>query len=305
MRSKSPVSTTSPATSPVKFLGSTLPKNVALGVTQIILWGGSFFLIAALANPIIQSTGWSQGMVVGALLLAILISGFLSPWDGRMIRQHGGRTVLVAGSLVIAAGQIMMAVSPNLPVFLLAWAVIGAGMAVAFYDPLIAAIGQAYGASAHGAMTQIAIALGFDITLCWPAMRFLNIHVGWRDTCIVYALLAALVMAPLCARPGPDRRRSPRRRPWGRRRSQSPPGRPACRASTSWPPALHDRWRAGKQRPTGRNQTRLAPSRIRSSAYRAVLYRVELTRTVKRQRECSSGSSSRSRSISGRTYRSA
>ena len=176
-------------------------------MTQIILWGGSFFLIAVLADPIVQSTGWPQGMVVGALSLAILISGVLSPWIGRMIRRHGGRTVLVAGSLVIAAGQMMMAASPNLPVFLLAWAVIGTGMAAALYDPLFAAIGQVYGASARRAMTQIAIASGFAITLCWPATRFLVVQVGWRGTCVVYALLAALVVAPIFAwaLPGRDR----------------------------------------------------------------------------------------------------
>lgn len=176
-----------------------MPGNVALGLTQIFLWGGSFFLIAVLADPIVQSTGWPQGMVVGALSLAILVSGVLSPWIGRMIHRHGGRTVLVAGSLVIAAGQILMAVSPNLPIFLLAWAVIGAGMAAALYDPLFAAIGQAYGASARRAMTQIAIASGFAITVCWPATRFLVVQVGWRGTCVVYAALAVLVVAPLFA----------------------------------------------------------------------------------------------------------
>ena len=176
-----------------------MPGNVALGLTQIFLWGGSFFLIAVLADPIVQSTGWPQGMVVGALSLAILISGVLSPWIGRMIHRHGGRTVLVAGSLVIAAGQILMAVSPNLPIFLVAWAVIGAGMAAALYDPLFAAIGQAYGASARRAMTQIAIASGCAITVCWPATRFLVVQVGWRGTCVVYAALAVLVVAPLFA----------------------------------------------------------------------------------------------------------
>jgi hypothetical protein len=83
-----------PAPPPASFAGPTLPGNVALGLTQIVLWGGSFFLLAVLADPIVQSTGWPQGMVVGALSLAILISGVLSPWIGRMIRRHGGRTVL-------------------------------------------------------------------------------------------------------------------------------------------------------------------------------------------------------------------
>lgn len=184
-----------------------LGRNAALGITQIILWGGSFFLMAVLGEPIVRATGWPQGVVVGALSLAILVSGLLSPWVGRRIRRHGGRPVLMAGSLVIALGQVLMALAPNLPVFLLAWVVVGIGMAGALYDPLFAAIGQAYGVSARGAMTQIAIASGFAITLCWPASSFLVDAIGWRGTCLVYAALAAFVVVPLFAwaLPGQDR----------------------------------------------------------------------------------------------------
>jgi predicted MFS family arabinose efflux permease len=184
-----------------------LGRNAALGITQIVLWGGSFFLMAVLGEPIVRATGWPQGIVVGALSLAILVSGLLSPWVGRRIRRHGGRPVLMAGSLVIALGQVLMALAPNLPVFLLAWVVVGIGMAGALYDPLFAAIGQAYGVSARGAMTQIAIASGFAITLCWPASSFLVDAIGWRGTCLVYAALAAFVVVPLFAwaLPGQDR----------------------------------------------------------------------------------------------------
>jgi hypothetical protein len=73
------------------------------------------------------------------------------------------------------------------------------GMAAALYDPLFAAIGQAYGASARGAMTQVAIASGFAITLCWPATSFLVDQVGWRGACLAYAALAVCVVAPLFA----------------------------------------------------------------------------------------------------------
>ena len=185
--------------SPAPQHAPTLAGNAALGITQILLWGGTFFLMAVLADPIVQGTGWPQGAVVGALSLAILVSGLLSPWVGRRIRRHGGRPVLMAGALVIALGLVLLALSPNLPAFLLAWVVLGIGMAGALYDPLFAAIGQAYGASARGAMTQIAIASGFAITLCWPASSFLVGAVGWRGTCLVYAGLAAFVVVPLFA----------------------------------------------------------------------------------------------------------
>ncbi|MGM9458304.1 hypothetical protein, partial [Lacticaseibacillus rhamnosus] len=79
----------------------------------------------------------------------------------------------VTGTLIMAAGLVLMAMAASLPVFLAAWAVMGVGMAGALYDPLFAAIGQAYGSAARSAMTQIAIASGFAITLCWPASSFL------------------------------------------------------------------------------------------------------------------------------------
>jgi MFS family permease len=194
---------------PTHVRAPTLGGNAALGITQIILWGGTFFLTAVLAEPIVRSTGWSQGVVVGAPSLAILVSGLLSPWIGRRIRHHGGRLVLMAGSLGIAVGLVLLALAPNLPFFLLAWVVIGLGMAGALYDPLFAAIGQAYGSSARGAMTQIAIASGFAITLCWPASSLLVEAIGWRGTCLVYAALAALVVVPLFAWALPSQPRTP------------------------------------------------------------------------------------------------
>ncbi|MGH1574811.1 MFS transporter [Methylobacterium sp. P31] len=186
----------------------TLAGNMALGVTQIILWGGTFFLVAVVSGPIVASTGWPQAMVVGALSLAIFVSGLPAPFVGRMIRRHGGRPMLVIGAVIVAAGLALMAVAPTLPVFLLAWVIAGLGMSASLYDPLFAAIGQAYGTAARGAMTQIAISSGFAVSLCWPATSFLVEQVGWRGACLTYAALCALVVAPLYAWALPSLRRT-------------------------------------------------------------------------------------------------
>ncbi|WP_449411275.1 hypothetical protein [Methylobacterium komagatae] len=105
-----------PAPDPQRRVPSTL-GNAALGLTQIILWGGSFFLTAVIVGPVVESTGWPQGLVIGSLSLAILISGLLSPWIGTQIRRFGGRPVLVAGTLVMALGLVLMAMAGNLAVF--------------------------------------------------------------------------------------------------------------------------------------------------------------------------------------------
>ena len=36
-----------------------------LGVTQILAWGSSYYLLAVLAQPITADTGWSLAWVVG------------------------------------------------------------------------------------------------------------------------------------------------------------------------------------------------------------------------------------------------
>jgi hypothetical protein len=189
----SPVRSSEPSGTP----RPTLAGNAALGVTQIILWGGTFFLTAVISDPIVAATGWPQAMVVGALSLAIFVSGLPAPFVGRMIRRHGGRPVLIVGSMIVAAGLVLMAAAQRLPVFLLAWVIGGLGMSASLYDPLFAAIAQAYGSTARGAMTQIAISSGFAVSLCWPATRFLVDQVGWRGACLTYAILCVVLVAPL------------------------------------------------------------------------------------------------------------
>jgi MFS family permease len=155
--------------------------------------------MAVIADPVAASTSWPRGWVVGALSIAILVSGLPAPFVGRLIRRHGGRPVLIAGSLILAVGLGIVATAPSLPIFLVGWTVIGAGMAGCLYDPLFSAVGQAYVKGTRGALTQITLIAGFAITLCWPASNFLVQTIGWRLTCVVYAAVAIFVVIPLFA----------------------------------------------------------------------------------------------------------
>ena len=66
----------------------------ALGITQILAWGSSFYLPAVLAKPIAADTGWSLGWVVGGLSVGLLAAGLVAPRVGRTIDAKGGRPVL-------------------------------------------------------------------------------------------------------------------------------------------------------------------------------------------------------------------
>ncbi|WP_096512466.1 MFS transporter [Pseudomonas izuensis] len=164
---------------------------------QVLVWGGSFFLMAVMADPIMKETGWASQWVYGALSLSILVSAVLAPLISRLIARYGGRLVLASSGLGVAIGLFMMANATSLPFFLLAWAVIGIGMALGLYEALFATLGSLYGERAGAAITGITLISGFATTLSWPAVALLIEYVGWRSTCLAYGLMLVLTVAPL------------------------------------------------------------------------------------------------------------
>lgn len=169
----------------------------ALGATQILAWGSSYYLPAVLAGPIAADTGWPLPWVVGGLSLGLLAAGLVSPRVGRAIERTGGRPVLALSSVLLGSGLAGVALAPNLAAYLAAWAVIGFGMGAGLYDAAFATLGRHYGRHARGAITNLTLFGGFASTVCWPLSALLVDAVGWRGTCLAYAGLQLALALPL------------------------------------------------------------------------------------------------------------
>jgi MFS family permease len=169
----------------------------ALGIAQILACGTSFYFPAVFAGPIVADTGWSLGFVVGGTSLGLLVAGLISPQVGRIIDRRGGRPVLLASSLLYAAGLAGVGLAPALPFYLCAWVLLGLGMGTGLYDAVFAALGRIYGAEARGPITNLTLFGGFASSICWPLSAFLIEHIGWRDACFVFAALHLIVALPL------------------------------------------------------------------------------------------------------------
>jgi len=161
----------------------------ALGVTQILAWGSSYYLPAVLARPIAAETGWPLAWVVGGLSLGLLVSGLAAPLVGRLIHRHGGRPVLAASAMMLAAGLLGLALAPTLWAFLAAWAVVGLGMSAGLYDAAFSTLGRIYGQDARRHITTLTLFGGFASTTCWPLSAYFVSALGWRGTCIAYAAI--------------------------------------------------------------------------------------------------------------------
>lgn len=168
-----------------------------LGVAQIVVWGGSFFLLTVLAAPIHADTGWSLTWIYGALTVGALVSGLLSPWASRRIARGQGRRVLLLSSWLVALGLVILALAPHYSVFVAGWVVMGIGMAGGLYDPLFAVLGARWGAQARNTIYVVTLIGGFASTVSWPALAWLEPELGWRGTCLAYAAFMAVVMSPL------------------------------------------------------------------------------------------------------------
>lgn len=169
----------------------------ALGITQILGWGCSFYFPAVLAMPVVRETGWPFEAVIGGVSAGLLMAGLVSPLVGRLIAEHGGRPVLAASSPMFAAGLVMLALSPSLAIYYAGWIVIGAAIGAGLYDAVFAALGRAYGEQARNPIATITLFGGFASTVCWPLSAWLEQRYGWRATCLVYAALHLGVCLPL------------------------------------------------------------------------------------------------------------
>jgi MFS family permease len=169
----------------------------ALGVTEVFAWGSTFYLLGVLAIPIADDTGWALDWVMGGVSIGLLIAGLILPYVGRTIGDRGGGLFLATGAVLLGAGLILLAVAQNLLWYLCAWLVIGAGMSASLYDAAFATLGSIYGKEARGAITSVTLLGGFASTVCWPLSAYLVEHVGWRDTCLIYAAIQFCFALPL------------------------------------------------------------------------------------------------------------
>ncbi|AMY71239.1 MFS transporter [Frigidibacter mobilis] len=173
------------------------PVISALGIVQIFAWGSSYYLLAVFASPIAADTGWSLSWIVGGLSLGLFVAGMASPRVGEAIRHHGGKPVLALSALLLAAGLLILATAPVLPVFIAGWIVLGIGMGAGLYDAAFATLGGIYGREARSAITTLTLWGGFASTVCWPLSAFFIEHLGWRWSCAAYAAVQLGICLPL------------------------------------------------------------------------------------------------------------
>jgi carbamoyl-phosphate synthase small subunit len=164
---------------------------VALGFSQLVSWGVTYYLVGVFGTRIAADLGWSLAAVQGGFAAGLLVMALASPLAGRLIERHGGRRAMTAGSFVGALGCALLSAAESPLAYYAAWIVIGLAMRLTLYDAAFAALARIGGAGARRAMAQITLLGGFASTVFWPLGDQLADLWGWRGAMLAYAGFSA------------------------------------------------------------------------------------------------------------------
>jgi MFS family permease len=167
---------------------------LSLGVSQLVCWGTSYYVVAVFGDAIAAALGWSRSVVHGGFSVALLVMALSSRATGALIDRHGGRRVMAAGSVLIALGCAGLAIAHGVAAYLAAWACLGLAMRLTLYDAAFAALARLGGLGAKGPIAQVTLLGGLASTTFWPIGHALAERVGWRGALLAYAGMALLTL---------------------------------------------------------------------------------------------------------------
>lgn len=170
---------------------------VQLGCSQILSWGSTYYLPALLAAPMAASMGISAAMVYTAFTLGLVVTALAGPAAGKAVDAFGGRTLLVASNLVLAASLVGMAWATGPVSLCVAWLFTGAGMSIGLFETAFATVVQLHEREAPAIISGITLVAGFASTLSWPLTAFFHEHLGWEGTLYAWAGIQLALGLPL------------------------------------------------------------------------------------------------------------
>ena len=170
---------------------------LALGITQITVWGTSYYSLGVLAGPISRDTGWSRGFVFLGFTVALLAMGIVSSAVGRAIDRHGARVVMTLGTVMVAGGLFALSLVRNEAAYLAVWGFLGLGMRLCLYDAAFAALVQITPSRGRKAISYLTLFGAFASSVFWVIGHALEAQIGWRQTLVVFAITNLVVSLPL------------------------------------------------------------------------------------------------------------
>jgi MFS family permease len=164
-------------------------------VAIIAVSTGTIFSLAVFLRPLEEEFGWTRALISGVAFVNWAIFGVGSFVAGLVSDRIGARRVVAAGTAVLGAALVASSQIRTAPELYVAFGVVGALGASAFYVPLSATATRWFTARRGLAMGIISSGMGVGILIVPPTARALITAFGWRPTFAAFGGLTWVVGA--------------------------------------------------------------------------------------------------------------
>ncbi len=172
-------------------------KFCLLGLAQLIANGTIYYAFTVLVTPISDGLGHPVSWSFGCLTIALLIGGLTSPYIGKYIDRHGGKGVLILGSMLGSMAFSALCFVQGLASLTLVLILLQVAGVMALYEALFPVLVQADESRAPKLITGIMLFAGFSSSVFWPLTQWLLAHTDYRNICAFYAALNFFVCVPV------------------------------------------------------------------------------------------------------------
>jgi predicted MFS family arabinose efflux permease len=166
---------------------------LAASVAIIAVGTGTIFSLAVFLRPLEDEFGWTRSLISGVAFVNWIIFGAGSLVAGILSDRIGARRVVGTGSGLLGAALLVSSQIRSAGQLYVAFGILGALGASAFYVPLSATATRWFSARRGLAMGIISSGMGLGIFVVPPSARALITAFGWRVTFAVFAGLTWVV----------------------------------------------------------------------------------------------------------------
>jgi len=170
---------------------------VSASAAIVFLTGGTFFYgFSALVKPLQDEFGWTRALISGAFSLRTEVGGLASPVVGYLVDRIGSRRLLLAGSVLVGAGFILLSRVDSVWAFYATVMIIAVGMSATGGAVALTAAAHWFVRQRGRAMAVLTAGAGSSGVMVVVLATLISAF-GWREALLIMGLAQWAVCIPL------------------------------------------------------------------------------------------------------------
>lgn len=172
---------------------------IGLGLTQIIGYGTTYYLLGLMGEVIRADLGLSSTVLLSGVAITLLASAVFGPAAGRWQDQLGSNVPMALGSILMGIGLLILSRAEDSALYFVGWSFIALGSPTSLYSACFTALAHMAGRNARKAIIYLTLIGGLASSIVWPITAWLMTVMDWRAIVLLFGGLNILLCAPLHA----------------------------------------------------------------------------------------------------------